>query len=54
MSKRRVTKEMEVIGADGVHIGAADRVNGDRIRLAKSDCSGSQSQNVAMATGHPT
>jgi hypothetical protein len=37
MSKGRVTKGMEVIGADGVHIGTVDRVTGDRLRLAKSD-----------------
>jgi hypothetical protein len=28
---------MEVIGADGVHIGTVDRVEGRRIRLAKAD-----------------
>ena len=27
---------MEVVGADGVHIGNVDRVEGDRIKLAKS------------------
>jgi hypothetical protein len=28
---------MEVIGADGVHVGTVDRVVGHRIRLIKSD-----------------
>jgi len=28
---------MEVIGADGVHIGTVDRIEGRRIRLAKAD-----------------
>jgi hypothetical protein len=28
---------MEVIGADGVHIGTVDRVEGDRIKLTKAD-----------------
>ncbi|MGY8680674.1 DUF2171 domain-containing protein [Bradyrhizobium sp. UFLA05-153] len=37
MSKRRVTKGIEVIGADGVHIGTVDRVSGGRIRRARSD-----------------
>lgn len=32
-----VTERMEVIGADGVHVGTVDQVVGDRIRLARSD-----------------
>ena len=28
---------MEVIGADGVHVGTVERLEGDRIRLAKKD-----------------
>ena len=28
---------MEVIGADGVHLGTVDRVEGDRIKLTKAD-----------------
>jgi len=28
---------MEVIGADGVHLGTVDRVDGDRIKLTKKD-----------------
>jgi len=28
---------MEVIGADGVHIGTVDRVEGNRIKLTKQD-----------------
>lgn len=28
---------MEVIGADGVHIGTVDKVEGDRIKLTKQD-----------------
>ena len=28
---------MEVIGADGVHIGTVDRVEGHRIKLTKKD-----------------
>ena len=33
----QVKEHMEVIGADGVHIGTVDSVNGDRIKLAKAD-----------------
>jgi hypothetical protein len=28
---------MDVIGADGVHLGTVDRVEGDRIKLIKAD-----------------
>lgn len=33
----QITEHMRVIGADGVHIGTVDRVEGDRIKLAKAD-----------------
>ena len=32
-----IKEHMEVIGADGVHIGSVDRVEGDRIKLSKAD-----------------
>ena len=32
-----VKEHMEVIGADGVHLGTVDRVEGDRIKLTKVD-----------------
>lgn len=32
-----VKEHMEVIGADGVHIGTVDRVEGDNIKLTKAD-----------------
>jgi hypothetical protein len=32
-----IKEHMEVIGADGVHIGVVDRVEGGRIKLAKAD-----------------
>lgn len=28
---------MEVIGADGVHVGTIDRIEGDRIKLTRKD-----------------
>jgi hypothetical protein len=31
---------MEVIGADGVHLGTVDRIEGDRIKLTKSENQG--------------
>ncbi|MGL5168218.1 MAG: DUF2171 domain-containing protein [Afipia sp.] len=33
----QIKENMEVIGADGVHVGTVDRVEGDRIKLKKSD-----------------
>jgi len=32
-----IREHMEVIGADGVHIGTVDGIEGDRIKLTRSD-----------------
>jgi hypothetical protein len=32
-----IRQHMEVIGADGVHIGTVDRLEGNRIKLTKAD-----------------
>src|SRR5262249_15806670 len=37
VKKSRIKKNMEVIGADGVHVGTVDRVTGDRIRLMAAE-----------------
>ena len=37
MMKHKIEAGMEVIGADGVHVGTVDRVVGDRIKLKKRD-----------------
>ena len=42
-----IQEHMEVIGADGVHVGTVDKVEGDRIKLTKKD-SGAQ---IEGATG---
>jgi hypothetical protein len=34
---REIKEQMEVIGADGVHIGTVDRIEGNRIKLTKKD-----------------
>ena len=34
---RDIREHMEVLGADGVHVGTVDRVEGDRIKLTKKD-----------------
>ena len=33
----QITEHMEVIGADGTHVGVVDKVEGDRIKLTKAD-----------------
>lgn len=38
----QVREHMEIIGADGVHVGTVDKVEGDRIKMTKKD-SGSHS-----------
>ena len=32
-----IKKQMEIIGADGAHIGTVDKIEGNRIRLDKAD-----------------
>ena len=32
-----IKENMEVIGADGVHLGTVDKVEGDRIKLTRAD-----------------
>jgi hypothetical protein len=33
----RIKEHMEIVGADGVHLGTVDHVDGDRIKLVKAD-----------------
>ena len=33
----KIKEHAEIIGADGVHVGTIDRVEGDRIKLTKAD-----------------
>ena len=33
----QIREHMEVIGADGVHVGTVDKVEGNRIKLTKKD-----------------
>lgn len=33
----QINEHMEVIGADGGHVGTVDKVEGDRIKLTKTD-----------------
>jgi hypothetical protein len=40
-----IREHMEVIGADGIHIGTVDRIEGDRIKLTKAE-------NIGTHEGH--
>ena len=37
MDASKIKERMEVIGADGVHVGTVDKVEGGRIKLTKKD-----------------
>ncbi|MBL8658016.1 MAG: DUF2171 domain-containing protein [Altererythrobacter sp.] len=43
----QIREHMEVIGADGVHVGTVDHVDGQRIKLTKKD----SSADIEGATG---
>ena len=36
-NRDEIREHMEVIGADGVHLGTVDRVEGDHIKLIRAD-----------------
>jgi hypothetical protein len=37
MDASKIKEQMDVIGADGVHVGTVDKVEGQRIKLTKKD-----------------
>lgn len=45
-----IREHMEIIGADGVHVGTVDKVEGDRIKMTKAD-SGSHSDHHHFISG---
>ena len=47
-----IKEHMEVIGADGVHVGTVDRVEGDRIKLTKKDSGPEVSEGQSSHEGH--
>jgi hypothetical protein len=38
----QIREHMEVIGADGVHVGTIDHIEGDRLKLTKNDSPSTQ------------
>jgi hypothetical protein len=51
MSDHDIREDMEVISADGVHVGTVDHLDGERIKLKKSD-SGHADVEGASHAGH--
>ena len=47
----QVREHMEIIGADGVHIGTVDRVDGDRIKMTKADSGSHDHHHHYLSTG---
>ena len=47
----RITEHMEVIGADGVHVGTVDKVEGSRIKLIKADSGSHEDHHHYIAGG---
>jgi hypothetical protein len=47
-----IREHMEVIGADGVHLGTVDRVEGQRIKLTKADSGAQLEQGEGEHSGH--
>ncbi len=48
----QISEHMEVIGADGVHVGTVDKVEGDRIKLTKKDSGAQVSEGTGSHEGH--
>lgn len=44
-----IAEHMEVLGADGVHVGTVDHLDGDRIKLTKAGSADSEHHYVATA-----
>jgi hypothetical protein len=49
MDASQIREHMKVVGPDGRHLGTVDRVEGDRIKLTKSDSSDGQHHYVNMS-----
>jgi len=47
-----IREHMEVIGADGVHVGTVDKIEGDRIKLTKKDSGAEVTEGSGSHEGH--
>ena len=48
----QIQEHAEVIGADGVHVGTVDHVQGDRIKLTKKDSGAEVLEGKGAHEGH--
>ena len=48
----QIREHMEVIGADGVHLGTVDKVEGGRIKLTKADSGAQMEAAEGQHSGH--
>jgi len=48
----QIREHMEVIGADGVHVGTVDHMDGDRIKLTKKDSGAEVLEGQGAHSGH--
>ena len=48
----QIKEHMNVIGADGVHVGTVDHVEGDRIKLTKADSGADVEEGQGSHAGH--
>ena len=48
----QIREHMEVIGADGVHVGTVDHIEGDRIKLTKKDSGAEIEGATGQHSGH--
>lgn len=48
----QIREHAEVIGADGVHVGTVDRVEGGRIKLTKQDSGAQVAEGTGRHEGH--
>lgn len=50
MDASQIREHMKVVGPDGRHVGTVDRVEGDRIKLTKSDpAAGGEHHYIALS-----
>ena len=47
----QIREHMEIIGADGVHVGTVDKVEGNRIKLTKPDSGSHRSHHHYLSAG---
>lgn len=48
----QIKEHAEVIGADGVHVGTVDKIEGDRIKLTKKDSGPEVVEGTGSHEGH--